>query len=217
MANNNPPLRIFNHQLPYPTYNTYTVYFYEDSVHTTLTNNRRIVTEWITNVERSYESRRRRRSVVGLEMEWRHSYISEHNPVATVQLCIGQRCLIFQLLHCSLIPNIFWNFLVNPNYKFVGIGIRSNLEKLEYDYDVELNVNSVDLRHLAAIECEMNDLRFAGMTTLARVVLSKEVNRPRRVTMSRWDSESLTPLQVQFACISAYVSAKIGLALNADT
>ncbi|XP_051140541.1 3'-5' exonuclease-like [Andrographis paniculata] len=212
MANSNNPFRISDHQLPYDSHNTYTVYFYDESIHTTLTHDPTILTQWISDIDANFGRR-----IVGLDMEWRPSYTSEQNPVATLQLSNGDRCLIFQLLFCPSIPNSLWNFLSNPNYKFVGVGIERDLEMLKYDYSVDLDVNFVDLRSLAARVYAMDELKNAGVKRLASLVLSREVEKPKRVTMSRWDKQWLMPAQVQYACIDAYVCCKIGQALNADS
>lgn len=63
---------------------------------------------------------------------------------------------------------------------------------------------------------KMKDLKNAGLKTLARTVLGKEMEKPKWVTRSSWDNRWLTPDQVQYACIDAYVSFEIGRVLNAS-
>ncbi|KAI3446547.1 hypothetical protein Pfo_029137 [Paulownia fortunei] len=208
---------IVDHELPYDTHNTYDVVFFADSVYTTVTHDPAIASQWISDIE-SIHRRRLHCLIVGLDVEWRPNF-SRHvnNPVATLQLCVGRRCLIYQLIHCPSIPSSLINFLANPNYTFVGIGIKEDLEKLEEDYEFGFNTNTVDLRNLAADEYGMRELKSAGLKGLSRVVLGKDVEKPKRVTMSRWDNQWLTPPQVQYACIDAFVCFEIGRILNASS
>ncbi|KAL3637095.1 hypothetical protein CASFOL_019394 [Castilleja foliolosa] len=62
----------------------------------------------------------------------------------------------------------------------------------------------------------MKGLKNAGLKTLARTVLGREVEKPNAVTMSGWDNRWLTPDQVQYACVDAFVSFEIGRILNAS-
>lgn len=74
----------------------------------------------------------------------------------------------------------------------------------------------MDLRGLAAKVYETKELKKAGLKTMARIVLGKEMEKPKWVTRSRWDNRRLTADQVQYACIDAFVSSEIGRVLNAS-
>ncbi|KAF5788740.1 putative DNA helicase [Helianthus annuus] len=134
------------------------------------------------------------------------------NPIATLQLCVGRHCLIFQILLATLIPESLVNFLGNPSYIFVGVGIENDVEKLRKDYGVEV-AKTVDLRTLATDVYGVREFKKAGLLQLARIVLGKEINKPKSVTMSRWDDQCLTLLQVQYASVDAFLSFQIGMIL----
>ncbi|KZV30579.1 hypothetical protein F511_05729 [Dorcoceras hygrometricum] len=209
-------MSIIDHQLPYDTHNTYEVLFFGDSIHTTVTQDPDTVSQWISEVEFIHRFRLHH-LIVGLDVEWRPSYNRNiHSPVATLQLCVGRRCLVFQLIHSPGIPSSLTGFLSNPAYTFVGIGIQADLEKLEEDYGFGYSAKSVDLRDLAANAYGRRDLTNSGMKQLAMIVLEKDVEKPKRVTMSRWDNPWLTPDQVQYACVDAFVCFEIGRLLNAS-
>ncbi|GFP83807.1 werner syndrome-like exonuclease, partial [Phtheirospermum japonicum] len=142
---------------------------------------------------------------------------SHQQPAATLQLCVDRRCLIFQLIHAPSIPKSLVDFLANPNHTFVGIGIDQDLEKLEEDYEFGFRTNTVDLRGLAADKYGQPELKRAGLKGLAGVVLQKDFEKPKRVTMSRWDNQWLTPAQVQYACVDAFVCFEIGRNLLASS
>ncbi|KAI7998243.1 Werner Syndrome-like exonuclease [Camellia lanceoleosa] len=142
------------------------------------------------------------RLIVGLDIEWRPNNRFHDNPAATLQLCVDRRCLIFQLIYSPQIPQSLFDFLNNRIYTFVGVGIHSDVEKLTEDYGLSV-ATTIDLLSLAA-DCDMIELRNAGLKNLAREVLGKEIEQPKRITMSRWDNEWLYPEQVQYACIDAF-------------
>ncbi|XP_041998266.1 uncharacterized protein LOC121748114 [Salvia splendens] len=52
---------------------------------------------------------RRGRLVAGLGVQW----VSGH--AATLQICVGSRCLIFQLHHADLCPDVLRGFLLDSN------------------------------------------------------------------------------------------------------
>ncbi|GFP86981.1 werner syndrome-like exonuclease, partial [Phtheirospermum japonicum] len=139
-----------------------------------------------------------------------------NNPAATLQLCVDRRCLIFQLIHATSIPKSLVDFLANPNHTFIGIGIDQDLEKLEENYEFGFRTNTVDLRGLAADKYGQPVLKRAGLKGLAGVVLQKDFEKLKRVTMSRWDNQWLTPAQVQYACVDAFVCFEIGRNLLAS-
>ncbi|OIT22416.1 werner syndrome-like exonuclease [Nicotiana attenuata] len=180
-----------------------------------VTDNPSYVTHWIWQTE-SVHARRLHRLIVGLDIEWRPTFNSnQQSQVAILQLCVDHRCLIFQLLHCHYIPTALTTFLVNPNYNFVGVGIKGDVEKLEKDYGISVK-NVVDLRHLAADAYGMTDLRNAGLKKMCEVVLGKEMEKPKHITLGKWDNKWLSEDQVQYACIDAFVSFEIGKRLNAS-
>ncbi|THG01362.1 hypothetical protein TEA_015171 [Camellia sinensis var. sinensis] len=159
---------------------------------------RRLLNLRITAIHRP----RLHRLIVGLDIEWRPNNRFHDNPAATLQLCVGHRCLVFQLIYSPQIPQSLFDFLNNRIYTFVGVGIHSDVEKLAEDYGLSV-ATTVDLLSLAA-DCGMIELRNAGLKNLAREVLGKEIEQPRRITMSRWDNEWLYPEQVQYASLMLF-------------
>ncbi|KAL8467648.1 hypothetical protein ACS0TY_031048 [Phlomoides rotata] len=206
---------IIDHELPHDTHNTYDVIFFGESIHTTVTYDPTVVTRWISDVE-SINRQCLHNLIVGLDIEWRPNIRNQNNPAATLQLCVGRRCLIFQLIHSPSFPNSLINFLDNLNYKFVGIRVKEDVEKLEEDYEIEFNTNTVDLVELAAAKYGREELKNPGLKGLASLVMEKEVEKPKSVVLSRWDNQYLSPSQVRYACVDAYVSFEIGRILMAS-
>ena len=115
-------------------------------------------------------------------------------------------------MYAQFIPDSLVNFLRNPSYTFAGVGVENDVQKLCGDYGIEVG-RIEDLRDLAVEEFGAKELRNAGLKGLTRWVLGKELDKPKHVTMSRWDKQWLTLDQVQYACVDAYLSFEIGRSL----
>ncbi|KAI3680339.1 hypothetical protein L2E82_50442 [Cichorium intybus] len=191
------------------THNLYDVNFFQDTILTMVTSTPSFVDSWISDIERLHRHNLHS-LIVSLDIEWRPNYSRDcKNPVATLQLCVGCNCLIFQILHSPIIPWSLCNFLRNPYYTFAGVGIDEDVKKLQEDYYL-LVARAVDVRALAAMKYRVKELKNAGLKELTRRVFRKEMSKPKAVTMSCWDDQKLTPTQVQYACIDAFLSFEIG-------
>lgn len=193
-------------------YRTYEVSFHNNSIFTTVTSNSARVSAWISEISRlSFGGR----LLVGLDTEWRpNNRRGEQNPVAVLQLCVGNHCLIFQMWHAPEIPESLACFLDDESNTFVGKGIKTDLDKLANEYGIGGHASYVDLGYLAAdLHYKDDSLKNVGLKRLARDVLGKDMEKPKYVTISRWDNRYLRADQVQYACIDAFVSSEIARAL----
>ncbi|KAL5546808.1 hypothetical protein UlMin_006495 [Ulmus minor] len=196
-------------QVSEATHEIFDVEINSDSVETLVTHIPSMVDDWIQEIER-INNHNLNNLIVGLDVEWRPSfnrYIT--NKVAVLQLCVGHRCLIFQPLHAQFIPQSLSEFLGNSNYSFVGVGIQEDIEKLACDWELSVR-NPVDVRDLAANSYSDSNLRNTSLKNLAKTVLGLEIEKPRRITMGRWDKEWLDTDQVKYACVDAFVSSELG-------
>ncbi|XP_074555600.1 3'-5' exonuclease-like [Curcuma longa] len=178
------------------------------TVQTTVTSNGDEVEMWIDEILRIH-SRRLHQLVVGLDVEWRPSYSRIQNPVAVLQICVGMRCLVFQVIHADYFPPNLNAFLGDHRFTFVGVGIENDVELLDDNWGLHV-ANTSDLRTLAANRMQRNDLRNAGLKQLADEVLGLVVEKPRRVTMSNWEKNTLSHAQIAYACADAFLSFEIG-------
>lgn len=113
--------------------NTFTITVGNDVIEATLTNSGDEAADWIDDILHIHR-RHLNRLIVGIDVEWcPHKFYgtSEQNPIALLQICIGHRCLIFQLIHCDYIPEELCDFLEDDRFKFVGVGIEEDADKLE--------------------------------------------------------------------------------------
>ncbi|XP_065853255.1 3'-5' exonuclease-like [Euphorbia lathyris] len=203
---------IRDYQLENETHNLYDITFYTNQIHTLLTHSPSLVDQWLTETHQIHQLNPSKPSTVGLDVEWRPNFSRNiDNPIAILQLCVGHRCLIFQIMHSPFVPQSLKDFLTNKNgdYVFVGVGIENDVEKMLEDYDLGVG-NTVDLRGLAVEKLGIIALKNAGLKQLTSQVLGKEIEKPKKISMSRWDYTWLTPNQVQYACLDAYLSCAIG-------
>ncbi|XP_050915994.1 uncharacterized protein LOC127131103 [Lathyrus oleraceus] len=199
----------FDYALPCKTHNKYDIFFNSFTIHTMITNTPSMVDEWFLSIN-PYLNNNNNNVIVGLDVECllakRHGI---SNTAAVLQLCIGGECLIFQILHASYIPESLIAFLGNKNYKFVGVGIKDDVDKLLRDFSLHV-VSFVDLRTLAAIKRRDESLKFAGLKTLAFRVLGIEIEKSKKITLSDWSNFPLTVKQIEYACLDAFISFELG-------
>ncbi|CAN6577188.1 unnamed protein product [Malus baccata var. baccata] len=207
-------ISITDYELDYDTHSLYRVDFFDDYITTLVTHTPSKVKSWI-NKTRYLHRYRLHKLIIGLDVEWRPSFTNGvNNPVATLQLCVGHRCLIFQLLHTPGIPSRLFNFLADPDFTFVGVGIKDDVRKLYLEYGLAVR-RFVDLRELEARRYGWSVQRNIGLKDMAADVLGQEFEKPKTITMSHWDNPSLSLAQIKYACIDAFVSFEIGRALRA--
>ncbi|XP_059316419.1 uncharacterized protein LOC132067261 [Lycium ferocissimum] len=162
-----------------------------------------------------YETHRRRlhKLLIGLDIEWLPCFKPEENhPVALLQLCVGRRCLLFQLLHKDAVPGFLIDFLGDPSFKFVGVGITEDAKKLLRDHRLFV-ANTVDLNRLAFSVYGEEVYGKMGLKRMAKEVLGKVMEKPLNVTLSKWDAEELCYEQVEYGAIDAFVSFEIAKSL----
>lgn len=142
--------------------------------------------------------------IVGLGVQWTPP---STNKVATLQLCVGHKCLIFQICRSNSIPWILREFLSDGGVKFVGVRNYVDAEMLARGYKLHVK-NVVELGGVAGCG-------GASMEKLASLVLGFDgVKKSEWVGRSEWDQRELDLQQVEYACVDAFVSFGIGKKLS---
>ncbi|MCI34765.1 3-5 exonuclease/nucleic acid binding protein, partial [Trifolium medium] len=94
------------------THDVYTVNLHGNEIKVTVTAVASVVRKWLHSAlffRRRYI--RQNRLIVGLGVQWSPGAGILDPPADTLQLCIGRRCLIFQLAHATYVPKNLQNFL----------------------------------------------------------------------------------------------------------
>ncbi|KAF3457987.1 hypothetical protein FNV43_RR02649 [Rhamnella rubrinervis] len=167
---------------------------------------------WLSSAYR-LENESASNSIVGLDIEWRPYYRpSDRNPVAIMQICMDHHCLIFQLLHADAIPESLVYFLNDPEFTFVGVGVKDDADKLLDHYQLRVG-RTLDLAQTAAEKFQVPDFGRRGLKRLAMELIGKVMEKPKHVTLSDWDIKKLSYEQIEYASIDAYVSFELGMFL----
>jgi hypothetical protein len=198
------------------THDVYTVNLHGNKIKVTVTAAASVVKKWI-NAALCFRRRYmipQNRLIVGLGVQWTPG--GRDPPADTLQLCIGNRCLIFQLAHANYIPRSLRRFLENPYYTFVGFWNHSDRLKLKSsDQRLEMYKDPVDLRHYAQAEYdedddEDGDLARASVEEIVEKCLGYEIEQSGEIAISDWDDKVLSDKQVVYASIDAYCAFRIG-------
>ncbi|XP_043705096.1 Werner Syndrome-like exonuclease [Telopea speciosissima] len=176
-------------------------------IETTVTDKASVAEDWVSQIRSSYNGVQRIN--VGLDCEWRpHAISFMSNKTATLQLCINDKCLILQLFYMDYIPQSIKDFLNDPTFTFVGIEVADDAAKLRNEYGLNCS-STADIRQLAKNRWPSR-FRRPGLKDLAFEVVGLRMAKPRNVTMSNWENRELTPAQIEYGCIDAYASYRIG-------
>ncbi|PSS03084.1 Werner Syndrome-like [Actinidia chinensis var. chinensis] len=189
-----------------PTTSKYTVNFAGKAIETTVTDKAATANEWVLEILSMYANKP---TVVGLDIEWRPHQISYlSNKSATLQLCIENKCLILQLFYMDEIPEKLKAFLSDPNFTYVGIEVEGDIEKLRNEYGLDCS-KSEDIREAAKRKWP-GRFRRPGLKDLAFEVAGLNMKKPKHVCKSNWEARVLSENQIEYGCIDAYASYRIG-------
>lgn len=195
-------------------YKLYNIKFYEESIQTIVTSRTAIVDQWIS---KACDIQKDDDQIIGLDTEWvmpksNHDHQKvEKTVVAILQLCVGNSCLIFQLFHKNEFPQSLVDFLSKPNFIFVGVSVKKDVQML---LEKGLRVsNAMDVAHKAAEKYGIVSYKNLGLKKMARLFLEKEMEKPKHVISSNWAAQELSYAQVEYACIDAFVSFLLGIKL----
>ncbi|XP_030459725.1 3'-5' exonuclease-like [Syzygium oleosum] len=192
-----------------PANSRYNVTYDGRTIETTVTDEATVVNQWIQETLSLHTGSP---TVVGLDIEWRPNVIrSMSNKTATLQLCIDKRCLIVQLFYIDYVPELLKDFVRDPNFTFVGVEVDGDVDKLKVEYGLEC-AKHADVRELAKLRWP-GRFRKPGLKDLALEVVGLVMDKPKHVSMSNWEARVLNINQVEYACIDAYASYKLGTAL----
>ncbi|CAD6227081.1 unnamed protein product [Miscanthus lutarioriparius] len=125
---------------------------------------------------------------------------------ATLQLCIGHRCLVFHLARADAVPEALRRFLADPRVTFVGSGSAHDGRMLWEHYGLDV-ARGRELRAVAGMgnaSVEQMAERFLGYPGICK---------PREVSMSAWHAPRLSLDQVQYASVDAYLAFRLGVVL----
>ncbi|CAN6222147.1 unnamed protein product [Urochloa humidicola] len=154
---------------------------------------------------------------VGLGVQWTPPFRfrrrlpagAEPRP-GTLQLCVGNRCLVFQLARAGgAVPQILRRFLADDRVTFAAYNVESDRRKLRAHHGLEVE-SALELRGAAA------GMGNASMAAMADWLLGIRdgVDKSALVSTSKWDGANLSREQVRYATVDAYISCRLGVHLR---
>nr|CAB3451686.1 unnamed protein product [Digitaria exilis]CAB3451694.1 unnamed protein product [Digitaria exilis] len=190
-------------------------------VQTTVTSRPAVVRRWLYVT--LWLNRRRIHSgglTVGMGVQWTPQFRlrrsrrlpagAEPRP-GTLQLCVGNRCLVFQIARAGgagAPPQILRRFLADGRVTFAIYRVESDRRKLRAHHGMEVE---------SAMELQgAGGLGNWSMKTMAEKLLGirSGVEKPEAVMTSRWDGPTLSREQVRYAAVDAYISCRLGVQLR---
>lgn len=152
----------------------------------------------------------RKETVLGFDTETQPSFRKgESHPVALVQLAGSGGAYIFQL-RALRDPAALLDLLANPKIRKAGVATGRDVQDLRKLYPFE-PAGFVDLADLA----EKAGIGHGGLRGLAAAVLGFRFSKGAQ--RSNWGRESLSPEQIVYAAMDAWVGRELYLALSRKT
>ncbi|KAJ3553058.1 hypothetical protein NP233_g12733 [Leucocoprinus birnbaumii] len=155
--------------------------------------------------------------VIGFDTEWNAEGPQGHGGsvvrtghTAVIQIAHEDSVYVFQvgkLVASKQLPHQLMLLLTNPNIIKVGRAVKQDLAYLEQACgSTQRFCGSADLAVLAKERNLIQDAR-CSLSDLCAAVLKKRLNKnvPERIS-SKWENETLTQRQVEYAARDAYVS-----------
>ncbi|CAN6209115.1 unnamed protein product [Urochloa humidicola] len=191
-------------------------------VQTTVTARPAVARRWVYVT--LWRERRRLHSAagltVGLGVQWTPPFRfrcrlpagAEPRP-GTLQLCVGNRCLVFQLARAGggAVPQILRRFLSDGRVTFAAYNVGSDRRKLRVHHGLEVE-SALELRGAAAGMA--GNASMAAMADRLLGIRRGVVEKPEKVSTSRWDGAILSREQVRYAAVDAYISCRLGVLLR---
>ena len=154
--------------------------------------------------------------MIGLDLEWKALMVTGAPPckTATIQLSTSDRVLVLQLSAMSgrQLPPALRALLEDAAVVKAGVGILNDGIKLRRDFGVRCN-GLLDLSKLAGAVLP-DGARCWSLAGLCERVLQRRMPKASSLRLSDWEATRLSPEQIEYAAIDAFVSHRVGLQLE---
>ncbi len=148
-------------------------------------------------------------SLLGFDTETRPSFSKHvHHTVSLLQLSTQSVAVLFRLKRCALSPTIL-DIMSSDKVLKVGAAIRDDIKALRSFQDFTPS-GFIDLQSII----EQWGIAEKSVRKMAAIVLAIRISKAQR--LSNWDATKLTPSQVDYAAMDAWVCREIYVRLNGD-
>ncbi|KAI9070928.1 hypothetical protein K1719_047112 [Acacia pycnantha] len=196
-----------------PSHRLFNVNLDGTNVVATVTDTAAVVRRWISTTN-YLQGEFYGRLVVGLGVQWTPG--GRDPPADTLQLCVGRRCLVYQLSNSPNVPVSLRRFLMDPGNTFVGFWNHSDRWKLQISaHNLQMLRDPLDMRKYV----QTDDGESLERATIERIVEEylgvRGVPISREISMSDWDDEYLSDEQVLQVTLDAHCAFEIGKNIRA--
>jgi hypothetical protein len=148
--------------------------------------------------------------VVAIDLEWRPTFTGgRFSPVALVQLASSRVAVLVRVCRMGhALPLVLKEFLMDPGVVLLGCGwAGSDEEKMQGTFSMGWR----DFGGFLDIQAVARGLGYShvGLEKLARSVLGLDVPKSRSVSMSNWETRSLSRAQVSYAAMDVLVVGQV--------
>ncbi|KAJ4733823.1 hypothetical protein LUZ62_055618 [Rhynchospora pubera] len=137
-------------------------------------------------------------------------------PASLLHVCVEDRCLVFQLLYCTYIPDKLSDFLSDDRIRLVGVKIRDHVEKLEEEYPIMVRGPAVDLRELAAEKWGVQLTRLSTLYDLVAVYWPEMRLHNWAIDYIDWGRLELQLEQIELVTVKSFSQYEVGRRLLSD-
>ena len=148
--------------------------------------------------------------IVAIDLEWRPSFSGgRFTPVALVQLATSRMAVLVRVCRMGhTLPSALKEFLVDPGVVLLGCGwAGSDEEKMQGTFSMGWRQfgGFLDIQAVA----KGLGYNHVGLGKLARSVLGLDIPKSRSVTMSNWETRSLSRAQVSYAAMDVLIVGQV--------
>ncbi|MCM1504103.1 MAG: 3'-5' exonuclease domain-containing protein 2 [Muribaculum sp.] len=143
-----------------------------------------------------------RYSVVGFDTETKPSFRKGRtNPVALIQISVGDCCYLFRISKFGFIPE-FRRFFENENILKIGLSLKDDFHVLHKTLEFE-PLGFIDLQDFV----KNYSIHDTSLQKIYAIIFKEKISKSQR--LSNWEASSLTTSQQIYASIDAWACLKI--------
>ncbi|TVU00024.1 hypothetical protein EJB05_54572, partial [Eragrostis curvula] len=189
------------------------VFFNNKTIETTVTKSVAAVERFIKEVRGDH----REHLLVGLDTEWHkirdlHSRSGYRYVTVVVQICVKNRCLVFQIYHADHMPWVLKQFLGCRHCKFVGADVQQDVTMLAKDFCFAV-ANPFDLQPTGVRLGYGTEERKPSLKLLVQGLLKVDMDKDTELHET-WAREELTLKHINYAAIDAIASLDVANAMG---
>jgi len=147
--------------------------------------------------------------LLGFDTETRPCFVanqSSHHKTALLQLAAYDKSFLFRLPYCGITPYLA-TLLSNPKVLKVGAAVRDDIRGLQ-TYRTFTPAGFIDLQTIA----QGLGIQEKSLRKMAAIVLSLRLSKGQQ--LSNWEHQVLTPAQLHYAALDAWICREIYLKLK---